>query len=102
MAMSEGSVTVDPVTAVVTGSGAAKDVFDALDAGTSYPMTLTLSAKAAAREQLANLARAVAKIIPHIVAHAVVDVASGIPVSSTVTGGTASGSTTSDGTGLIS
>jgi hypothetical protein len=99
MAMLEGTVTIDPVTAVASGAGAAKEIFDVMDSGMSYPGTLTPVAKAAAREQLAVLARAVAKIVPHIVSHAVVtaSVASGIPVSTAGTAAAQTGATTAPG-----
>jgi len=64
MAMTEGSVTVD-ATGTASGSGAAKEVFDALDATIDYG-TLTGTDLQGARQRTADLANAIAKIIPHI------------------------------------
>lgn len=102
MAMIEGSVSINPVTGAATGAGAAKEVFDALDATIDYGGQ-TGPALAVARKGPADLAEAIAKIIPHIVANAVVStnvsttVAAPIPVTVAIPGGT--GGTTAPGTG---
>lgn len=101
MAMSEGSISVNPVTAAVTGSGAAKEVYDELASSLSFPPSMPLPAQAIAKEQLAAIARAIAKIVPHIQANAVVTVASGIAVSTTGTAAAQTGTTTTTGTGTI-
>lgn len=98
MPMSEGTVTINPTTGAASGSGCAKEVFDALAAGQDYGDLSTTNPPvyAASREQLAVMARAMAKVIPHIQANA--QVPSGIPVSTTGTAAAQSGATTSPGT----
>ncbi len=104
MTMLDGTIVIDPVTgATVTKTGAAGEVFDAMEANQDYGDTPSTNppAYAAARKQIANLALAVAKIIPHIQANAVVTttVASGIPVSTAGSATAQTGSTTATGTG---
>ena len=91
MPMLEGTIVINPVTAVVTGSGAAKEIFDVMNDGTDY-QGITGPELAVAKEQLALLARAVAKIIPHITSNALVTVAAGITLTTTAP---ATGSTNS-------
>lgn len=95
MPMNEGNVTINGTTGAATGSGAAKEVFDALDAGQDYGDVVGPDL-AAAKEQIANIARAIAKIIPHIKTNATVP--SGISVSTTGTSSAQTGSTTATGT----
>ena len=64
MAMTEGSVSID-ATGAATGTGAAKEVFDALDATIDYG-TLTGTDLQGAKQRTADLCNAIAKIIPHI------------------------------------
>ena len=100
MAMLEGTVVINPATGSASGVGAAKEVFDAMDAGQDY-QGLSGSELAVAREQIAVQARAIAKIIPHIVANAQVTttVAPGIAVATAGTAAAQTGSTTAPGTG---
>ena len=65
MAMTQGSVTVD-ATGTATGTGAAKEVFDVLDATIDYG-PLTGTDLQSARQRTADLANAISAIIPHIV-----------------------------------
>jgi hypothetical protein len=65
MAMSEGTVTIDG-SGNATGDGCAKEIFDELDAGQDYG-PLTGTELQTAKEQVAVVARAIAKVIPHIV-----------------------------------
>ena len=102
MAMSEGTVTINPLTGATTvKTGCVGEVFDALDGGQDYG-TLAADnppAYAEAREQIAVMARAIAKVIPHIKNNASVSttVASGIAVQ--VTPATGTGATTAPGSG---
>lgn len=100
MAMTEGSIVINPTTGVVTTqTGAAGEVFAVLVAGNDLSsLASNPVAKAKALEQLAVLARAVAKLVPHIQVNASVSatVAAGIAV--TVTPATGSGSTIATGT----
>ena len=84
MAMSKGAVTINPSTGVASGSGASKEMFDALDATIDY-QGLEDGDIAAARQQLADLTNAIAVIIDHIKNNAV--------VSSTISTATANGVT---------
>jgi hypothetical protein len=102
MAMIESVIQINPATGtVITSTGAAGAVFDAMDATQDYGTLPAVNppAYAATREQIANLARAVAKIVPYIQTSAVVSttVASGIAVS--VDPVTHDGSTTAAGSG---
>ena len=98
MAMIQGTVVVDPLTGSVGGSGLALEVFTVLEAGQDFG-GLTGPSLAAAKEQLAVIARAVAVVVPHIQINALVTttVATAIPVA--VTPSTGIGATTSPGTG---
>ena len=107
MAMSEGTITINPLTGVASGAGAAKEVFDAMDASQDYGAAAGATL-AEAKERIAALARACAKIIPHIQTNAVVTtsvatttvgVATGVVAGAATapTAGTGSGS----GTGTI-
>lgn len=108
MAMLEGSIVINSATgAVTTKTGAAGEVFDVLVAGSSFG-TLSVDnppAYAAALNQLAVMARAIAKIIPHIRTNGVVSatVAAAIPVSTAGTAAAQTGATTAPGsaTGTI-
>jgi hypothetical protein len=98
MSMTEGVVTIDPSTGATTAkTGAAGAVFDALDAGTDYGdlESSNPTGYAAAREQVAVMARTIAVLIPYLVANAEVSsvVAAGIAVEGGETSetGTASG-----------
>lgn len=104
MAMIEGTVTINPVTgAIVAKVGCAGEVFDAMDSTQDYGDTAITNplAYAVARQQIANMAIAVAKVIPHIQNNGVVTttVATGIAVATTGTASAQTGSTTSTGTG---
>ena len=103
MPMLQGSVTIDPTTGADVSIGAAGEVFAVLDAGSNYGSlpTSNPAAYAAAREQLAVMARAIAAIIPHIQANAVVTtvVAAGIPVATAGTAAAQTGTTVSPGSG---
>ena len=103
MPMLEGLVVINPLTgAVTTATGAAGEVFNIMNTGQDYG-TATGVTLYQARERVAVLARAVAKIIPHIQVNAVVSttvsttVAPLIPV--TVVPATGVGTTTGPGTG---
>ncbi|MEA3225140.1 MAG: hypothetical protein U9Q07_04255 [Planctomycetota bacterium] len=67
MAMTQGTVTID-ATGSPSGSGAAREVFDALDVTMDYG-TLTGTDLQTAKQRTADLANAVSAIIPHIVAN---------------------------------
>lgn len=101
MAMVEGSIVINALTGVVTTkTGAAGEVFDVLVAGNDLSsLASNPVAKAKALEQLAVMARAIAKIIPHIKNNASVSatVASGIAVSTTGTAAAQTGATTATG-----
>lgn len=103
MAMLEGTVTINSTTGAVTAStGAAGMVFDELKNNTNFGTLQATNpqAYAAALQQLAVIARAVAKIIPHIKSNAQLSgavVASGIPVSTTGTESAQTGATTATG-----
>lgn len=57
--MSYGTVTIDPVTGVATGSGQVKTAYDALVASASFASSIAAGAAGVpAKEQLAELARA--------------------------------------------
>lgn len=71
MPLVAGSVSVDPVTGVVTGSGFARDVYDDLEAATNF-QGMILPGLAVAREQLAVIANASAVLIDHVTANATV------------------------------
>ena len=111
MAMQEGSVTINPSTGAATGSGCAKEIFDALDGSQDY-QELVANQLAVAREQISVMARAVAKVIPHIKSNAEVNtdvdttVAAGIPVQVVVATGTGAtnglGSGSGSGVGTVS
>jgi hypothetical protein len=99
MAMTKGSVTINPTTGAATGTGAAFDIFTELDSAQNY-QGITGTVLAAARKQVADLASAIAVIITYIKTNAV--------VTTTVTGTTTSvkaGSdtapTTGTGTGTV-
>lgn len=99
MPMLEGSIVINSSTGVVTTkTGAAGEVFDVLVAGSNFGTLQATNppAYAAALNQLAVLARAVAKIIPHIKTNAVVP--SGIAVSTAGTAAAQTGATTAPGT----
>jgi hypothetical protein len=92
MAMLEGVVTINPLTGAASPkTGCAGACFDVLDGAQEYGTLASTNpvAYAAAREQLAVFARAMAKVIPHIIANAV--------VGSTVTVTSVSGVTTGAG-----
>lgn len=89
MAMIPGSVTINGA-GVASGTGYAKEVYDALEAGIDFG-TLTPPGLVTAKQQLADLANACASLITHVQSNAV--------VSTTGTG--ASPPFTSTGTGTI-
>lgn len=100
--MVEGSIVINPLTGAFTAkTGAAGEVMDVLVAGSSFGTLQATNpvAYAKALEQLAVMARAIAKIIPHIKVNASVSstVASGIPVSTAGTASAQTGSTTGTG-----
>ena len=64
MAMIQGDVTI-AADGSASGTGAAKEVFDSLDATIDYG-PLTGTELQTARTQTANLAKAISVIIPHI------------------------------------
>jgi hypothetical protein len=101
MAMVEGSIVINALTGVVTTStGAAGEVFDVLVEGNDLSsLDANPVAKAKALEQLAVMARAIAKIIPHIKDNATVSatVASGIAVSTIGSATAQTGTTTATG-----
>ncbi len=103
MPMLEGSVTINPVTGVAVPLGAAGEVFTALDSGSDYGdlPTTNPAAYAQAREQLAVMARAIAKIIPHIVLNAQVTTPPGVLVTTAGTAAAQSGATTTPGIGTV-
>jgi hypothetical protein len=91
--MIEGVITINPVTgSVSTSTGAAGAVFDELNSLQVYG-TVTGPSLATAREQLADVARSVAKMITYIQSNAVVSTTT----SSTVTVTSVSGVTTGVG-----
>jgi hypothetical protein len=68
--MLEGTITIDPLTgATILAVGAAGEVFAVLDGAQDYG-AFTGPKLAEAKEGIATLARAIAKIIPHIQANA--------------------------------
>jgi len=102
MAMLEGVIAINPATGVVTTkTGAAGEVFDVLVAGSDFGTLQATNppAYAAALGQLAVMARAIAKIIPHIKTNATVSatVASGIAVSTAGSASAQTGTTTATG-----
>ena len=110
MAMIQGSVSINPSNGAASGSGVAKEIFDALDSTIDY-QGLSGAALYDARNPIANLCNAVALVIPHIQTHAVVStsVETAVQLGTTangVTSGNASatvtGSTKGSGTGTIS
>lgn len=68
MAMTQGTVTID-ATGNPSGIGAARAVFDALDATMDYG-TLAATDLQTAKQRTADLANAVSEIIPHIATNA--------------------------------
>lgn len=107
MPMLEGNIVIDPLTGNTTvKTGCAGEVFDAMEANQDYGDTPVTNppAYAAARQQIANLALAVAKVIPHIVANAQVSttVAAGITVSVDPNSGQGATNGTGTGTGTVS
>ncbi|MCP4674338.1 MAG: hypothetical protein GY854_02235 [Deltaproteobacteria bacterium] len=87
MPMSKGSVTIDPATGAASGAGAAKEIFDAMEAAQDFG-AVSGAALATAKQQLADIACAVAVIIDHIKMNATVSTN-----VSTTTVGTANGVT---------
>ena len=65
MSMSKGSVTINSETGEASGSGAAKALFDELDAKTDYQGS-TGAVLAAARQRVATLCESFAEIIDYI------------------------------------
>lgn len=104
MPMIQGSVTIDPTTGAAVPIGAAGEVFAVLDAGSNYGslQSTNPAAYAAAREQLAVMARAIAVLIPHIQTNGVINttVAPGIAVATAGTAAAQVGATTAPGTGI--
>ena len=99
MAMLEGVITINAATGVATTkTGAVGEAFDVLDAAQSWGTLAATNpiAYAKAREQLAVLARAIAKMIAHVKTNAVVP--AGIAVSTTGTAAAQTGATTAVGT----
>ena len=107
MPMLAGTVTIDPLTgSILIQTGAAGEVFGFMDDAQDYGDTATTNppAFAAARQQVADLAIAVAQIIPHIQANAVVSTAVSttvdvVSVAGVTTGAGISGPGTGTGTG---
>lgn len=102
MAMLEGVIEINPLTgATVVKTGCAGVVFDAMEAGQNYGNLAASNpvAYAEAREQIANLARAVAKVIPYIVSNADVNVTVPAGVAVQVTPASGTGATTAPGNG---
>jgi hypothetical protein len=71
MAMTAGSVTIDPITGAVSGTGAARMVFD--DYAAKLPAGLTGGTLAAARQNVADLCNSFAKLIDYVKANAEID-----------------------------
>lgn len=90
MAMTRGSVTINPTTGSASGTGVAKEIFDVYDATIDY-QGLTGTNLAQARKQIADLCNSVAYVIDHIKTNAVVD--TDIQVGSLANGVTAGGAT---------
>lgn len=103
MAMLEGTITINPATGDAVKTGFAAIVFDALEASSPYGSLAASNppAYAAAREQLAVMARAVAKVIPYIVANAQVTTPAGVTVATTGTAAAQTGATTAPGVGTV-
>lgn len=106
MPMLEGTIQIDPVTGnIITKTGAAGEVFDAMESGQDYGDLAVTNppAYANARNQLANMAKAVAKLIPHIQTNAVVTttVAAGINVQVDPNTGIGATNATGSGSGTV-
>jgi hypothetical protein len=102
MPMLEGTIQIDPVTGnIVVKTGAAGEVFDALESGQDYGDLAVTNppAYANARNQIANMAKAVAKIIPHIQTNAVVSTTVAVGIGVSVDPNTGIGATNSTGAG---
>lgn len=104
MTMLEGEVVINSLTgAVTTKTGAAGAVFNVLDGGTDYG-TLSVTnavAYAAAREQIAVQARAIAALIPYIKTNAVVSTTVSTTVATTGTASAQTGTGTGSGSGTV-
>jgi hypothetical protein len=99
MPMIAGVVTINPATGTASPkTGAAGAVFDVLDAGQDYGTLSSTNpiAYAAAREQIAVMARAIAALVPYIQTNAQVPL--GIPVTTAGTASAQTGATTAPGT----
>lgn len=104
MPMLEGTVTINPTTGTVIAQlGAAGEAFAVLDAGADYGTLSSTNpaAYAAAREQLAVLARAIAKVVVHIVTNAQVTTPPGVAVATAGTAAAQTGATTAPGIGTV-
>lgn len=68
MAMTKGTVSIDPGTGEASGSGAALVLYDALDATMDYPELEGMPADTiiAAKQQLADMCNAFSEIIDYI------------------------------------
>ena len=103
MAMNEGSVTIDPNTGAATPVGCAGEVFTALDATVDYG-GLSGPQLATAKQKVADMAEAVAKVIPHIVANAQVSttINAGVVAPAVQPGTGSSGNIVGGTTGTVS
>jgi hypothetical protein len=104
MPMLEGSVVIEPTTGVaLVQLGAAGEVFAALNSGQVYGDLATTNppAYAQAREQIAVIARAVAKLVLHIQINALVTTPPGVLVATAGTAAAQTGATTAPGIGTV-
>ena len=97
MAMNEGSVSIS-ASGVASGSGLAKEIYDEMESETNFG-TLLPPQQAVPKEQLAVLARAMAKVVPHIANNAVVTTTVGAGINVLVDTQSGAGATTGTGTG---
>jgi hypothetical protein len=97
MAMTPGSITIDPATGADSGTGVSYELFQDYDAKLSYG-TLTGSALASAKQQLADLCESIGQVIVnHITSNAEVattgtaeHVTTGVDTANTSSTGTVS------------
>ena len=86
MAMTKGQVTIDSGTGAPSGGGAARAMFDALDATVSY-QGQTGEGLAVARQPVADICNAVAEMIDYIIDNAEVGTSGTGTASDIVAGG---------------
>lgn len=99
MPLLEGTIEINPVTGgVTTSTGAAGAIFDEMNSLQDYGNAVGPQL-ASARESVADMARAVAKLIPYLKDNAVVSTTVANPIPVQVTPATGTGGTTAPGAG---